>query len=80
MMAPTIHINGTSQEALSRQLEKVYVACTELIDALSEARPHGRDYYPQGDSALTQATKEHQARIDAVIRIREEALEIHNTF
>ena len=64
MLKPTIHLNGTSSQELSRQLEKVYVACNDLIDALSNARPHGRDYYPQGDSALNEATKEHEARID----------------
>ena len=80
MMKPTIHLNGTSSDELSRQLEKVYVACSELIDALSNARPHGRDYYPQGDDAIGKASAEHEARIAAVTKIREDALEINRDF
>ncbi|MGH7164989.1 MAG: hypothetical protein ACREIS_05625 [Nitrospiraceae bacterium] len=49
---PTIHSNGTSWRAL---LSEVIVAARAMRlaeDALREAWPNGRDYYPQGDQAL----------------------------
>ena len=80
MMKPTIHMNGTSSQELSRQLEGVYSACQTLIDALCESRPNGRDYYTQGCDALNTAAAEHQVRIDVVIKIQEDVLEINRDF
>jgi hypothetical protein len=63
MRKPTIHLNGTSREALESALEDANVAIGYAIEALAKAAPNGRDYYPQGDNAFNQARNEHVARI-----------------
>jgi hypothetical protein len=63
MMLPTVHLNGTSKEAL---LDGYCDALTALHGAVSKvqaAGPNGRDYYPQGDKAIQTAMAEHEARL-----------------
>jgi hypothetical protein len=62
MMVPTVHLNGTSKEELMRQLRDAYRALVKAMDALAEACPNGRDYYPQGPGAHGAAMKEHSER------------------
>lgn len=69
-MIPTVHLNGTSRAELLRQLTTAAEAARTLIEALNEAMPNGRDYYPQGDDAIQQARREHAVRIDAVRNIK----------
>jgi len=64
MIAPTIHMNGTGREALLDQVTDAASALYKALDALSEAAPNGRDYYPQGPAAFEQARTEHQSRAD----------------
>lgn len=63
---PTIHTNGTSAEALEAQLENAGHALRAALDALGEAAPNGRDYYPQGPDAIRVAVAEHAARVAAL--------------
>lgn len=68
-MIPTIHLNGTSQDAL---LEEVTGACQALREAdrvMCNAPPNGRDYYLQGAGALQKAVEEHQARRKKVLEV-----------
>jgi hypothetical protein len=74
MMKPTIHLNGTGHDDLLKQAETVYRAAGELLDALSNACPNGRDYYPQGDNAIHTAIQEHSERMVAVEKIRDDML------
>ena len=74
MIKPTLHINGTSRPALFECYVDAMVAVEAAIDTLRKAIPHGRDYYPQGDGAYAEATKEHQERIKALNKI---AIELH---
>jgi hypothetical protein len=53
LAVPTIHLNGTSRESLMEDLLGAYHALTEAIAALGRACPNGRDYYPQGNDALS---------------------------
>lgn len=76
MTKPTIHLNGSSPEALVDNYEKAFRAIRTAEGALQDAAPHGRDYYPQGDSAFWQAYDEHQKRMDKLRSIREELQEI----
>ena len=55
MMIPTIHLNGTSRDALLSELESAYIAMQSAIKALSAVTVHGRDYYVQSDVAYYQA-------------------------
>lgn len=41
---PQVNLNGTSKAELIAQHDAVVKACEALARALSEARPHGRDY------------------------------------
>lgn len=62
MIEPTIHLNGTSREALHEGYIAAGQAVRQAILALAEAAPHERDYYPQGDDAYKRAMAEHNAR------------------
>ena len=72
MMVPTIHLNGTSREALLEQVCNAGHAARILADALSEMAPNGRDYYPQGDHAYPQARAEHDARLNALTAVQQD--------
>jgi hypothetical protein len=61
---PTIHLNGTSGDELQRQVRDVVDALYKALEAARQAVPNGRDYYPQGDSALWKAVDEHRLRIE----------------
>ena len=74
MTLPTIHLNGTAAEDLLKQVLDVRAAVNDAINKLSEARPNGRDYYPQGDKALTAAINEHNARRAALDKIAQDML------
>ena len=70
---PRIHMNGTDAEGLIKQQLEVLAATDQLLAALRAASPHGRDYYPLGDTALRQARAEHDTRLKAVRMIADEA-------
>jgi hypothetical protein len=76
---PTVHLNGTSRAELARQLSEARKAIRAAQDALNEASPNGRDYYPQPLGALRAATGEHLARARALASIDAElaALQAH---
>lgn len=59
---PTVHLNGTSKQELIEQQRGVITALRGVLKALSAADPNGRDYYPQGNSAIQQAINEQNAR------------------
>lgn len=58
MMIPTVHGNGTSWEALLEGIVKAARKVRQAEDALREAWPNGRDYYPQGAEALQKALRQ----------------------
>jgi hypothetical protein len=72
MITPTIHLNGTSGAVLLEQQLKALAALRAALDAMIEAYPNGRDYYTQGAGAGTQAQREHEARIAAVVAVVDE--------
>jgi hypothetical protein len=59
-------MNGTS----ARELYELYKAAADALraadKALAAASPNGRDYYPQGPTALYAAQDEHSARRQSV--------------
>ena len=70
---PTVHRNGTSANVLFEQALRVMDAARELSEALVDAWPHGRDYYPQGPTAIREAEEYwRQAQVD-VARIKDDA-------
>lgn len=60
---PTIHLNGTSLSVLTEQTQTARKALRDAVEALQEASPNARDYYPQGESAVFAAQREHEQRV-----------------
>ena len=76
MMTPTIADNGTSKDELKRQLCRVVARLTTALEAMSEAAPVACDYQPQDESVFAKASAEHRERVDRLVAIRREYLEI----
>jgi len=69
LLPPTVHLNGTSKDELLNQLEAVVSALDAALAAINAAAPNGRDFYPQGPEALTNAQAAFEERILAVRRV-----------
>ena len=76
MITPTIHLNGTSGDALLSQTTDAMIALSDAIKALRAAGPHGRDYYVQGDTAFRQAHEECGARIEKLYEVQADLVAI----
>jgi len=61
---PTIHLNGTAGEDLKQEYYAAYKAIDAAIDALQTATFNGRDFYPQGSHAYSQARTERDATFE----------------
>lgn len=61
---PTVHLNGSDGEVLFREWANAALAVRRALDELPN--PHGRDYYPLGDGALTKALEELKAHREAL--------------
>ena len=72
MMIPTIHLNGTGKTTLLEELVAALTALNNAHDALCRVTVHGRDYYPQGPSAASQAIREHGMRRAAIEQVIED--------
>ena len=72
VIAPTVHLNGTSQDELLKQLADAVNAIRSAETALAEATPHGRDYYIQPGQAWDAAILDHNRRQHALDDVREE--------
>lgn len=72
LMIPTIHLNGTSKERLIDGLCEVSEKIDIAYSMLKQMAPNGRDYYPQGPTALAEAEGEHHARLKKLEDVRKE--------
>lgn len=72
LVFPTLHLNGTSRDALAQQLEEAVTAGQTFVRACDAAAPNARDYYPQGPAAFKQAASEHAARCARARDVAEE--------
>ena len=61
--APTVHVNGTAYEVLLEQHLNAASTVRKAIEALGQAAPNGRDYYPQGPAAIRAAMEQHVQRV-----------------
>lgn len=78
MMTPTVHLNGTSKDELVRQLLCAATALGEAQQALREAAPNARDYYPQGPDAFAQAQREHVKRCHTLLEVEQELMRLYD--
>ena len=76
MRKPTLHLNGSGKGHLAEAYEAAYKALYQAEQAVQNAAPNARDYYPQGDSAFREAQREHTERLLALVRVRKEILEL----
>jgi hypothetical protein len=72
MIAPTVHLNGTSADDLIAGYRYAMEAVDAAIDAVKATGPNGRDYYVQGPAALEQAQDEHRSRLVRLTAIADE--------
>lgn len=52
---PVPHLNGTGRQTLLTEYENARAALDQFALALHKVTCHGRDYYPAGADALTEA-------------------------
>lgn len=73
MMFPTVHLNGTSKEALLEAIEQAHSALLAAQQKLAETGPNARDYYVQPDPrAFYKAQDEHSARMQKLVDVQRE--------
>lgn len=72
MLIPTVHLNGTAGEVLLDQYTSAAQAVQQAIAAVCDAGPNARDYYVQGTDAGFAAQREHEARVAALKRVRDD--------
>lgn len=73
MIHPTVHLNGTSRSELMEGYANAAVAVQDAIAMVgAHAHPNGRDYYPQGPSAIATAMDEHASRIARLKAVHDE--------
>ena len=65
IIAPCVHLNGTSKQELMDNLESIHTALEKARDALKAAAPNGRDYY-LGTVTIKQAQDQQIARMRAI--------------
>jgi hypothetical protein len=68
---PTLHLNGSSADALKEQLLDVANALRVAMRAMEAAGPNARDYYPQGEQAYPEARLEHERRLKQILGVRD---------
>lgn len=76
MVIPTVHLNGTSGEALFNEYRAAINAVGKAKEALMAITTHGRDYYPQGDKAFYAAMEQRTAWRNALNKIEADLIKI----
>lgn len=72
IVAPIIHLNGTSKERLLEALNNAWVALSvTAYDAMKETAPNGRDYYLK-PGTMEQAIAQHNRRLKVIDDLAEE--------
>lgn len=73
---PTIHLNGTAGADLLEQYTSANDALGVALKAMRGAWPNARDYYVQNPDTYRIATAEHTERIQKLLAVQGEILEI----
>lgn len=71
IIAPIVHLNGTSKGALVDQRCDAYAAIGEAIQALKKAAPNGRDYYFE-PGLMDKALVQHLRRLQVLTDLQDE--------
>ena len=78
LIIPTVHLNGTSRQALVDGYNEACTALQGALGALQDAEPNARDYYPQGDGVFAAARAQHAERIAVVRKVFDELQTIYD--
>lgn len=77
LAAPTLHLNGSSADALMDPIRDAASAINDSMEKLLACAPHGRDYYVQQDpKALENATAQHVGRLEKLQGVYDELVAI----
>lgn len=76
LVAPRVHLNGTSADELKRQYREAMRSVDRSVEAVVASAPHGRDYYPISDVAFKKAQSQHQSRLRRLADIKQELADI----
>jgi len=79
MQRPQINNNGSSAEELIGNYREINRRAVDLIEALYNAYPHGRDYQTLDNDKYVIAREEHNYQVEQVVRIREWSKEMHRS-
>jgi hypothetical protein len=60
---PVVHLNGTGRKTLLREYYTALMATKTAYEALCDTTCHGRDYYPLGDTAYSEAREARTAHL-----------------
>ena len=71
IIAPIVHMNGTSRAELELQLQNAYMSLHNAYDAMKRAAPNGRDYYPV-PGLMERAVEQHMRRLREVGDVMDE--------
>lgn len=75
MRTPTVHLNGTSRDQLLAETTEALRALRGALIAVEDITVNGRDYYPQGPDALSEAQLQHAKRIRTLRALMDELIE-----
>ena len=78
MIAPTVHLNGTSAGELKEQYTAAADALSVAMTAMLGCAPHGRDYYPQGAGAYNIAAHHHRQAVAQLSAMYEDLVGVMN--
>lgn len=78
MIKPMIHLNGTNKDVLAKQYNDAVALLRGALQAVEDAAPNARDYYPMGDAAPLQAAREHGERIEKIRSVLAEMAELRD--
>lgn len=71
IVTPIVHLNGTSRRELSDQLEQVYCSLGNVVEAMKQSTPNGRDYYPV-PGRMDKALAQHWRRMKLITDLQQE--------
>jgi hypothetical protein len=75
-VVPTVHLNGTSTQALLADLTAALEALRAARQRVRMAAPNARDYYPQGAAATALAMEQHDRHLAGLKAVSDEIEEM----
>ena len=67
---PSIHLNGTGRKMLDADYTAAYHALQTAIRAFQSIELNGRDYYPQGPNAYSEARQQRDAQLQHLSEVQ----------